>query len=123
MEHFVLPPEYNKLDEFGIEIPENKERRRLVKQFALRKMADAFRKFKQILARDYVSKNETPDFKGQYEKLKDDWPEFVRQKKSEQFIEISKKIRKMRLRKSTIILWGQEGIAFRSLSGRRWRTT
>jgi len=91
MEHFVLPPEYNKLDEFGIEIPENKERRRLVKQFALRKMADAFRKFKQILARDYVSKNETPDFKGQYEKLKDDWPEFVRQKKSEQFIEISKK--------------------------------
>ena len=123
MEHFVLPPEYNKFDEEGNKIEENKERRRLVKQFALHKMADAFRKFKQNLAHDFVKQNKTPDFKGQYEKLKDDWPEFVKQKKSEQFIQISKKIRKMRLRRSTIILWGQEGIAFGSLGGRRWRTS
>ena len=86
-------------------------------------MSAAFRKFKQNLARDYVNKNKIPDFRGQYEKLKHVWPEFVRQKKSEQFTEISKKIRKMRLRRSTIILWGQEGIAFGSLGGRRWRTS
>ena len=91
MEHFILPPEYNKFDEEGNKIEKNKERRRLVKQFALHKMADAFRKFKQNLAHDFVKQNKTPDFKGQYEKLKDDWPEFVKQKKSEQFIQISKK--------------------------------
>ena len=91
MEHFVLPPEYRKYDEEGNKIAENKERRKLVKQFALHKMADAFRKFKQNLARDYVNENKTPDFKGQYEKLKHDWPEFVKQNKSEQFIQISKK--------------------------------
>ncbi|KAK1604674.1 hypothetical protein QYE76_028347 [Lolium multiflorum] len=33
----------------------------------------------------------TPDFKGQYEKPQHDWPEFVKQKKSEQFLELSKK--------------------------------
>ena len=64
MEHFVLPPEYNKFDEEGNKIEENKERRRLVKHFALGKMADTFRKFKQNLARDYVDQNKTPDFKG-----------------------------------------------------------
>ena len=91
MEHFILPPEYNKVDEFGNEIPGGRERRRLVKQFALQKMAEAFRNFKKNLTRDYVNKNKTPDFNGQYEKLKDDWPEFVRQKKSEHFKEISRK--------------------------------
>ncbi|KAK1643761.1 hypothetical protein QYE76_061566 [Lolium multiflorum] len=101
LQHVVLPPEYHKLDEEGNKIAENKKRRKLLKQFALGKMASAFRKFKQNLARDYVNQNKTPDFKGQYEKLKHDWPEFVKQKKSEQFLELSKKIRKMRLRRST----------------------
>ncbi|KAK1695398.1 hypothetical protein QYE76_012095 [Lolium multiflorum] len=64
MEHFVLPPEYHKFDEEGNKIQENKERRRLVKHFALGKMAETFRKFKQNLARDYVNQNKTPDFKG-----------------------------------------------------------
>ena len=123
MEHFVLPPEYRKYDEEGNKIAENKERRKLVKQFALSRMANAFRKYKQNLAHDFVKPGKTPDFKGQYEKLEHDWPEFVKQKKSEQFLEISKKIRRMRPRRSTIILWGQEGIAFGSLSGRRWRTS
>ena len=123
MEHFILPLEFNKYDEEGNEIPGGRERRRLVKEFALQKMAESFRNFKKNLARDYVSQNKTPDFNGQYEKLKDDWPEFVRQKQSEHFKAISEKIRQMRLRKCTIILWGQEDTAFRSLSGRRWRTT
>ena len=123
MEHFILPPEYNKVDEFGNEVPGGRERRRLVKEFALQKMGEAFRNFKKNLTRDYVNKGKTPDFNGQHEKLKDDWPEFVRQKQSEHFKEISKKIRIMRVRKSSIILWGQEDTAFRSLSGRRWRRT
>ena len=123
MEHFILPREFNKHDEEGNEIPGGRERRRLVKEFALKKMAEAFRNFKKNLARDYVSQKKTPDFKGQYERLKDDWPEFVKQKQSEHFKAISEKIRKMRLRKCTIILWGQEDTAFRSLGGRRWRRT
>ncbi|KAK1629274.1 hypothetical protein QYE76_003589 [Lolium multiflorum] len=65
MEHFILPPEYHKFDEAGNKIQENKERRRLLKHFALGKMADTFRKFKQNLARDYVNQNKTPEFKGQ----------------------------------------------------------
>ena len=91
MEHFILPPEYNKVDEFGNEVPGGRPRRRLVKEFALQKMGEAFRNFKKNLTRDYVNKGKTPDFNGQHEKLKDDWPEFVRQKKSEHFKEISKK--------------------------------
>ena len=117
MEHFVLPPEYNKHDEEGNIILGGRERRRLVKEFALNKMGEAFQNFKKNLARDYVSQKKTPDFKGQYERLKDEWPEFVKQKQSEHFKAISEKIRQMRLRKSTIILWGQEDTALRSLSG------
>ncbi|XP_071683407.1 uncharacterized protein [Lolium perenne] len=91
MEHFVLPPEYRKYDEEGNKIAENKKRRKLVKQFALSRMANAFRKYKQNLAHDFVNQGKTPDFKGQYEKLQHDWPEFVKQKKSEQFLELSRK--------------------------------
>ena len=79
---FHLPPEYNKVDEFGNEVPGGRQRRRLVKEFALQKMGEAFRNFKKNLTRDYVNKGKTPDFNGQHEKLKDDWPEFVRQKQS-----------------------------------------
>ncbi|KAK1691937.1 hypothetical protein QYE76_008634 [Lolium multiflorum] len=38
-----------------------------------------------------IDKKNTPDFNGQYEKLKDDWPEFVRQKQSEHFKAISER--------------------------------
>ena len=72
MEHFVLPPEYRKKDEFGNDDPEGRKRRRLVKEFALQKMATAFRTYKKNLAAQYVEKGKTPDFTGQYEKLKDD---------------------------------------------------
>ena len=80
-----------KVDEFGNKVPGGRQRRRLVKEFALQKMGEAFRNFKKNLTRDYVNKGKTPDFNGQHEKLKDDWPEFVRQKQSEHFKEISKK--------------------------------
>ncbi|KAK1643931.1 hypothetical protein QYE76_061736 [Lolium multiflorum] len=91
MEHFVLPPEYNKKDEFGNEVEGGRQRRRLVKEFALQKMATAFRTYKKNLAAQYVEKGKTPDFTGQYEMLKNDWPKFVRQKQSEHFKAISEK--------------------------------
>jgi hypothetical protein len=90
MEHFVLPLEYNKHDEDGNVIPGGRERRRLVKEFALKKMGEAFRTFKKNLVWDYVSKKKTPEFKGQYEKLRAVWPEFVAQKESEHAKAISK---------------------------------
>jgi hypothetical protein len=83
MEHFVLPPEYNKCNEEGNVILGGRERRRLVKEFALKKMGEAFRTFKKNLVWDYVSKQNTPEFKGQYEKLRAVWPKFVAQKESE----------------------------------------
>jgi ribosomal protein L24 len=49
MEHFVLPPEYNKHDEDGNVISGGCERRSLVKEFALKKMGEAFRTFKKNL--------------------------------------------------------------------------
>ncbi|KAK1686628.1 hypothetical protein QYE76_047476 [Lolium multiflorum] len=54
-------------------------------------MATAFRTYKKNLAAQYVEKGKTPDFTGQYEMLKNDWPEFVRQKQSEHFKAISEK--------------------------------
>jgi hypothetical protein len=112
MEHFILPPEYHKFDEAGNKIQENKERRRLLKHFALGKMADTFRKFKQNLARDYVNQNKTPEFKGQYERLEHDWPEFVKQKKSEHFIEISKKNKENAAKKEYNHVMGPGGYRF-----------
>ncbi|KAK1627658.1 hypothetical protein QYE76_001973 [Lolium multiflorum] len=77
MEHFILPPEYNKYDEEGNEVEGGRQRRRLVKEFALQKMAEAFRTYKKNIADKYVKKGKTPDFNGQYKKLKDDWPKFM----------------------------------------------
>ena len=65
--NFTLPPEDD---------PEKPVIEPLIKSFALRKMADLFRNWKKDLNR-YVEKNETPEFKGKYEKIRDDWPAFV----------------------------------------------
>jgi hypothetical protein len=107
MKHFVLPLEYNKHDEEGNAIPGGRERRRLVKEFALKKMDEAFRTFKKNLFRDYVSKKKTPEFKGQYERLKELWPKFVKQKESEHAKAISEKIRQMRLKRVQSYYWAR----------------
>ncbi|KAK1645326.1 hypothetical protein QYE76_063131 [Lolium multiflorum] len=75
-------------------------------------MADAFRKYKQNLAHDFVKRGKTPDFKGQYEKLQHDWPEFVKQKKSEQFLEMSKKNKKNAAKKEYNHIMGPGGYRF-----------
>ena len=41
MENFILPPEYSKKDDDGNKIPGGRERRRRVKHYALKKMAEA----------------------------------------------------------------------------------
>ena len=83
MEHFVLPPEYNEKDEEGNVIPGGLARRNKVKEWAIKKMGEAFKGYKKRLNEQFVSKNKTPEWRGQYEKLQDLWPEFEAQKKSE----------------------------------------
>ena len=48
MENFNLPPDYQEKDEDGNPDPEGKARMEKVKNFALKKMGEAFRNFKKI---------------------------------------------------------------------------
>jgi hypothetical protein len=54
-------------------------------------MAEAFRGFKKMLYAKYIVKEKTPVFKGPYEKLRQQWPEFVAFKVSRRANEMSKK--------------------------------
>jgi hypothetical protein len=63
MANFILPQEYHKFDDDGNEIPCGRERRRTVKEFALKKMVEAFRNYKKFLYVTYVAKKMTPVFK------------------------------------------------------------
>jgi hypothetical protein len=64
MENFILPPEYSKKDDDGNEILGGCERRRKVKHYALKKMAEAFRGFKKILYAKFIAKKKTLVFEG-----------------------------------------------------------
>jgi hypothetical protein len=70
MANFILPPEYSKKDDDGNETPGGRERRRRVKQYALKKMGEAFRSFKKMLYVKYIAKEKTLVFEGAYEKLR-----------------------------------------------------
>ena len=89
--NFNLPPDYNEFDADGNPIPGGRERRLRVKEFALRKMAEAFRNYKKYLNAKYVVKKKTPVFEGLLEKLREQWPEFVVYKQSEKAKERSEK--------------------------------
>jgi hypothetical protein len=56
MANFILPPEYSKKYDDGNEIPGGRERIRRVKQFALKKMAEAFWDYKKMLYAKYITK-------------------------------------------------------------------
>ena len=71
--NFTLLPEDN---------PENPIKEKLIKSFALKRMAELFRRWKKELNK-FVENNETPEFKGRYEKIRDHWPAFVAHKTSE----------------------------------------
>ena len=70
--HFILPPEYEEFEPDGTTpIEGGRERRERVKQFALSKMAELFRRHKKELHTTFVAKGITPEFKGKYERLRD----------------------------------------------------
>ncbi|KAM0900935.1 hypothetical protein ACQ4PT_020321 [Festuca glaucescens] len=74
---------------FNLPLEENVDRARqmeeTVKEFALKKMAELFKNHKKRLHHDFVKQKKTPDFTGGYEKIKDQWPEFVKYTESEEF--------------------------------------
>jgi transcription elongation factor GreA-like protein len=74
MTNFSLPPE---------EDPNKLVILQKVKAFALKKMAELFKNWKKLLNTKFVDKEKTPEFIGQYEKIKDQWPAFVAYKKSD----------------------------------------
>ena len=74
-EHFTLPV----LDT----IEETQKMTKKVKQFALKKMAEQFNKYKNQLYRQYEKDNKAPDFTGTLQRQKAHWPAFVEYKKSE----------------------------------------
>jgi hypothetical protein len=92
---FHSPPDYHKFDDDGNKILGGCERRRTVKEFALKKMAEASRNYYKFIYETYVAKKKTPVFEGAYEKLRAQWPEFVAYKESERAKEMSLKIRQM----------------------------
>ena len=59
--NFTLPPE---------EDPEKPVKEQLIKSDALKKMAELFRRWKNELKK-FVDKEETPEFIGRYEKIRD----------------------------------------------------
>ena len=66
--NFTLPEE---------EDPENPVIEPLIKSYALKKMADLFRGWKNELKTTYVDQDKTPEFTGRFEKIRDHWPAFV----------------------------------------------
>ena len=93
MANFNLPSDYQEEDEDGNPNPAGKARRLQVREFALSKMAEAFRNWKKNLWAKYLKngKKAPPEFKGEHVKLRHQWPEFVAYKESEAAKERSKK--------------------------------
>ena len=56
--------------------PEKPVIEQLIKSCALKKMAGLFRRWRKELNK-FVDKEETPEFIGKYEKIRDDWPAFA----------------------------------------------
>ena len=70
------------------EDPEKPVKEQLIKSHALKKMAELFRRWKNDL-KTFVDKEETLEFIGRYEKIRDHWPAFVAHKTSEKFKKMS----------------------------------
>ena len=61
-ENFTFLPE---------EDPENPVKKSMIKDYALKKMAELFRRWKNELKSTYVDKGKTPEFTGRFEKIRD----------------------------------------------------
>ena len=88
----------------------------MIKSHALKKMADLFRRWKNEL-KTFVDKEETPEFIGRYEKIRDHWPAFVAHKTSEKSKKMSATNKKMLRRRSFTITRGQVATSKPGLSG------
>ena len=71
------------------EDPKNPVKKPMIKAYALKKMAELFGRWKNELKSSFVNKDLTPSLSGKYEKIKDQWPEFVTKKKSERAAKMS----------------------------------
>ena len=81
--HFILPREYEEFEADGVTpIPGGLQNRKKVKEWTLMKMAELFRNYKKNLYAKYVAKKITPEFTGALEKLREQWPDFVKYKES-----------------------------------------
>ena len=60
--NFTLPPEDD---------PEKPVKKQLIKSFALKRMADLSRRWKNESKATYVDQDKTPEFSGRFEKIRD----------------------------------------------------
>ena len=79
-ESFTFPPE---------EDPENPVKKPMIKAYALKKMAELFRRWKNELKSSFVDQDKTPEFTGRVEKIRDHWPACVTKKKAERAAKMS----------------------------------
>jgi hypothetical protein len=82
-----------------------------VKRWTLTRMATQFQKFKQQLDKDYIKKNQPPNWI-EYPKLKEHWTSFVEYKKSEDFAKASARGKQSRAKKEHDHHLGRGGYAF-----------
>jgi hypothetical protein len=91
MVHFTLPaPEVDPEAEESNEEELKEALEKKVKEWTLSKMAELFKIWKKRLYTDFILQDKTPDFDHGYEKIRDEWDEFVAYKKSEEAMEKSK---------------------------------
>ncbi|KAK1630516.1 hypothetical protein QYE76_004831 [Lolium multiflorum] len=86
MAHFTLP-------DLGSE-SENAKQRALVKKWALKKMGELFRAYKNRLWQNYKKDKKPPLFENYLAKQEHNWEEFVRYKESEEAVNLSTKNKK-----------------------------
>ncbi|KAK1696106.1 hypothetical protein QYE76_012803 [Lolium multiflorum] len=86
MAHFTLP-------DLGSE-SENAKQRALVKKWALKKMGELFRAYKNRLWATYKAEKKPPVFENYLSKQEHNWEEFVKYKESEEAVNLSKKNQK-----------------------------
>ena len=86
MAHFTLP-------DLGSE-SENAKQRALVKKWALKKMGELFRAYKNRLWKNYKKDKKPPLFENYLAKQEHNWEEFVRYKESEEAVNLSAKNKK-----------------------------
>jgi hypothetical protein len=72
-----------------------------VKRWTLPRMATQFQKFKQQLDKDYIKKNQTPNWI-EYPKLKEHWTSFVEYKTSEDFSKVSARAKQSHAKKEQV---------------------